>query len=118
MPRLFASFAGRIGKRPSGVTTKDMAHFIRELRESGRKAAYVANRFVFLRRFFDYLETIGRVRRNPARGTFARAEKHEPRWFADDELLRTCRSTIQDSRVPSGTSLLPPPCAFVTVAAH
>jgi len=89
--RRFIEFVDRKPKPLHMITVKDMERFIADLRQAGYTAAYISNNFVFLRKFFDHLKSLGIVADNSARNTFARAEKREPRWFSDKELLQTHR---------------------------
>ena len=86
--RKFVEFSKRKQKPPHLMVIKDIELFIYELRQEGYTSVCIACSFNFLRKFFDHLESLGLVQNNVARNTIARAEKYEPRYFTDAELIR------------------------------
>lgn len=84
----FVTFSTTNGISSCQVTVKDIELFIEYLHQAGYASDYIAVNFVFLRRFFDHLQSLGLIQGNPARDAFARAGRAEPRRFTDEELLR------------------------------
>lgn len=84
--RAFVDYADSNGKRIEAVACKDVEAFIHELIGAGVRVERIATNFVFLRRFFDYLEMRGVMAANTARVVFARAGRNEPRRRTDEEL--------------------------------
>lgn len=88
MLQKFVTFSVANTISPYQVTVKDIESFIQYLQQAGYTSEYIAVSFVFLRRFFDHLQSRGFVNGNPARDAFARAGRNEPRRFTDEELTR------------------------------
>ena len=68
-------------------TPKRLDAFIAYLYLCGMTPKQIAQEFSILRKFFDYLLSLGRIQQNSARQVFARAMKKEPRVYSDRQLV-------------------------------